>query len=201
MNIYLNDLSLNCDKDILENWNEVKKFNDLLSKLAGINNLQFHAPGNLWDRPILGFNVKTKTLFDRSTIPKDHSNLLRIIYSKFLLIKDELPHFAEDDRMTIPSSTVGLAAEQSAPVISFTFDEKYKTDSLSGWLKNKEDSIFETKVNNIYEDKSANYQLIVDLTPCRRLNPLEEPMWNKKLVQKLLKEENLINLDTSLHNS
>lgn len=178
MDVYLNEWSLRDSKDIVENWTAIKNFNALFGKLAKAGNLCFYAPENLWDIPISGFNVKTGVRLDGRGVPKEHSMLLRTIYGKFSIIKDGLPYFSKSEEMVMPSATMGLAAENSAPVISFAFDEEYRVDFFSGWVKHLDNSVERARVNNVFEEKPSNYELIVDLSLCRKLNPLDEPMWN-----------------------
>ncbi len=195
MDIYLNDFSLYSDKDILSNWSAIEKFYVLIQKLAEVSHLHFKGPKELWNIPISGFNVMTGNRSDKSNIPKDHCSFLRAIYAKFSLINNESPHFAEEVGMNTPSCTMGLAFHQSVPVISFTFDDKYKKDLLTGWFRYIENDIIEAKLKNLFEDKPSNYEFIADLTPCKRLDPLKEPMWNKELVKKILENVNFVDED------
>lgn len=90
-------------------------------------------------------------------------------------------YFSETEDMKVKSSSVGTACMQSSPVISFTFDGHYTTDTLSGWLQQDEKAISPAEVHNIYEEKPSNYMYLADISACRKYNPLESPMWNKEV--------------------
>lgn len=155
MNVYLNDLSLQSGKSILDNMPMIKKFNTLLEKLSSVSNITFCASHNLWDTPISGYNVKTGECTSGS-IPYDYAMYLKVLYSKFSpTIADTLPYFSETEEMKIKSSAVGTACVESSPVISFTFDGQYAKDTISGWLQEHGKAVSRSKVNNIYEDKPS----------------------------------------------
>lgn len=195
MNVYLNDLSLQSGKSILDNMPMIKKFNTLLEKLSSVSNITFCASHNLWDTPISGYNVKTGECTSGS-IPYDYAMYLKVLYSKFSpTIADTLPYFSETEEMKIKSSAVGTACVESSPVISFTFDGQYAKDTISGWLQEHGKAVSRSKVNNIYEDKPSIYTHLADISICRDYNPMENPMWNKELSKKLLEGVDFIGQD------
>lgn len=196
MNIYLNDLSLQSKKSIMENIPFIKDFIKLIENLSSVGNISLNASHNLWGTPVSGFNVTTGTCINGSSIPHEYATLLKALYSKFSLqVADSLPYFSETEDMKVKSSSVGTACMQSSPVISFTFDGHYTTDTLSGWLQQDEKAISPAEVHNIYEEKPSNYMYLADISACRKYNPLESPMWNKEVSKKLLEGVDFINQD------
>lgn len=189
MNIYLNDLSLQSKKSIMENIPFIKDFIKLIENLSSVGNISLNASHNLWGTPVSGFNVTTGTCINGSSVPHEYATLLKTLYSKFSLqVADSLPYFSETEDMKVKSSSIGTACMQSSPVISFTFDGCYTTDTLSGWLQQDEKAISPAEVHNIYEEKPSNYMYLADISACRKYNPLESPMWNKEVSKKLLEE-------------
>lgn len=123
MNIYLNDLSLQSKKSIMENIPFIKDFIKLIENLSSVGNISLNASHNLWRTPVSDFNVTTGTCINGSSVPHEYATLLKALYSKFSLqVADSLPYFSETEDMKVKSSSVGTACMQSSPVISFTFD-------------------------------------------------------------------------------
>lgn len=171
----------------MENIPFIKDFIKLIENLSSVGNISLNASHNLWGTPVSGFNVTTGTCINGSSVPHEYATLLKTLYSKFSLqVADSLPYFSETEDMKVKSSSVGTACMQSSPVISFTFDGCYTTDTLSGWLQQDEKAISPAEVHNIYEEKPSNYMYLADISACRKYNPLESPMWNKEVSKKLL---------------
>ena len=78
---------------------------------------------------------------------------------------------------------------------TFEIDEKYKADTISGWLQKNEKEVSTAEVNNIFKDKPSIYKCLADINICRGYNPLENPMWNKELSEKLLEGIDFISQD------
>lgn len=100
MNIYLNDLSLQSKKSIMENIPFIKDFIKLIENLSSVGNISLNASHNLWGTPVSGFNVTTGTCINGSSIPHEYATLLKALYSKFSLqVADSLPYFSETEDM------------------------------------------------------------------------------------------------------
>lgn len=193
MTIYLNDLSLTGGK-LLEDWDKFKAFNELIDELIRIGQVSLVAPRDLWNKPLGGMNVSSKSMSDGTALPDDQGNFVHQVYRKFKLKTQGEPFFAEDKDMMVISSSVGVAAACGAPVISITFDDSYVKEKLRGWLKLAEKKeVIEVSVNNIFSGSAKNLALITDLTQCRLKNPQEEPLWNQSVVQEVLKGIDFIN--------
>lgn len=193
MTIYLNDLSLTGGK-LLEDWDKFKAFNELIDELIRIGQVSLVAPRDLWNKPLGGMNVSSKSMSDGTALPDDQGNFVHQVYRKFKPKTQGEPFFAEDKDMTVISSSVGVAAACGAPVISITFDDSYVKEKLRGWLKLAEKKeVIEVSVNNIFSGSAKNLALITDLTQCRLKNPQEEPLWNQSVVQEVLKGIDFIN--------
>lgn len=196
MNIYLNDLSLHSDKSIIENMPLIIRLKSLIESLSSMTNITLRASRNLWNTPISGFDVMTSQCLKGTSVPYEYATLVKALYSKFLpSVVDNFPYFSESKDMNGKSSSVGMACVESYPVISFTFDEKYAADIISGWLQKNKNEVIAADVNNIFEDKPTIYTHLADINVCRNYNPLENPIWNKELSKKLLKGVDFINQD------
>ena len=129
-------------------------------------------------------------------IPHEYATLLQALYSKFSpTVVNDFPYFSGTKDMNEKSPSVGTACVESSPVISFIFDEKYKADTKSGWLQKNEKEVSTAEVNNIFKDKPSIYKCLADINICRGYNPLENPMWNKELSEKLLEGIDFISQD------
>lgn len=193
MTIYLNDLSLT-EGNLLEDWDKFKAFNELIDELIRIGQVSLVGPRDLWNRPLGGANVSSKTMNDGTALPDDQGNFVQQVYRKFKPKTQGEPFFAEDKDMTITSSSIGTAAACGAPVISITFDEQYAKERLEGWLKLAEKKeVIETGVNNIFSGSAKNLTYITDLTQCRKKNPQKDPLWNQDVVQEVLKDVDFVN--------
>lgn len=194
MTIYLNDLSLSGGKGLLEDWDKFKAFNELIDEMTHIGQVSLVGPKDLWNMPLGGINVASKTQSDNTRLPDDQGNFIQQVYRKIKPKTQGEPFFAEDKDMTVTSSSVGMAATCGAPVISITFDERYAKEKLEGWLKlaGKKD-VQEVSVDNIYTGSANNLTFITDLTPCRQKDPQKEPLWNQSVVREVLKDVDFIN--------
>lgn len=196
MNIYLNDLSLQSDKSVIENMPFIIGFKQLIENLSSMSNITFRASRSLWNTPISGFNVMTGECSKGTIIPHEYATLLQALYSKFSpTVVNDFPYFSGTKDMNEKSPSVGTACVESSPVISFIFDEKYKADTISGWLQKNEKEVSTAEVNNIFKDKPSIYKCLADINICRGYNPLENPMWNKELSEKLLEGIDFISQD------
>lgn len=193
MTIYLNDLSLTGGK-LLEDWDKFKAFNELIDELIRIGQVALVAPRDLWNKPLGGVDVSSKSMIDGTPLPNDQGNFIHQVYRKFKLKTQGEPLFSETKDMAVISSSVGVAAVCEAPVISITFDDSYVKEKLKGWLKLAEKKeVIEAGVNNIFSGSAKNLTYITDLTQCRLKNPQEEPLWNQNVVQEVLKGVDFIN--------
>lgn len=192
MTIFLNDLSLTGGKGLLEDWEKFKAFNELVDKLIRIGQVSLVAPKDLWNKPLGGVDVPSKTTSDGTRLPSDQGNFVHQVYRKFRLKTHGEPLFSEYKDMADASSSVGSAAVCEAPVISITFDERYAKDRLEGWLKLARQDAVESGVNNIFSGSAKNLTFITDLTQCRQKNPQEEPLWNQGVVQEVLKDVDFV---------
>lgn len=192
MTIYLNDLSLT-GGNLLEDWDKFKAFNKLIDELIRIGQVSLVAPKDLWSIPLGNVDVASKTMNGGTQLPEDQGNFVHQVYRKFKLKTQGEPLFAEDEDMTVTSSSVGEAAVCGAPVVSITFDERYAKEKLDGWLKLVDEETKKTCVNNIFSGSARNLTFITDLTQCRLKNPQREPLWNQGVVQEVLKDVDFVN--------
>lgn len=197
MRAYLNDWSLASVKDVFSNWERIKVFQELVDELSGKCGLEILAPRNLWDIPFSGCDLRTSStnLPAESKLPSEQFLFLKSIYKRMSPAVEGMPLFSESEDMSNPSSSVGHAASMCVPVLSFTFDGKYITDSIPGWLQTDKATKGEGSVANIYEKKPENYNHFADLSLCRHLDPLSKPLWNCELVGAFLKDVDFVNVD------
>lgn len=196
MTIYLNDLSLNGGKGLLEDWDKFKAFNSLIDELIRIGQVSLVAPKDLWNKPLGGVNVAAKTKSDGTSLPDDQGNFVHQVYRKFKPKTQGEPFFSEDKDMAVVSSSVGEAAVCGAPVISITFDDLYAKEKLEGWLKQTGNDTFKISINNIFSGSTKNLTFITDLTQCRLINPQKNPLWNQSVIQELLRGVDFISGST-----
>lgn len=159
MTIYLNDLSLTGGKGLLEDWDKFNAFNNLIDELIRIGQVSLVAPKDLWSKPLGGANVASKTKSDGTPLPNDQGNFVHQVYRKFKLKTQGEPLFSETENMAVASSSVGVAAENGAPVVSITFDDHYAQEKLEGWLKLAEKDAVKSAVNNIFSGSANNFVL------------------------------------------
>lgn len=186
MTIYLNDLSLEGGKGLLEDWEQFKAFSELIDELSRKGQVSLIAPKDLWNKPLGGIDVPSKTLADGSPIPADQGNFVHQIYRKFRTKTQGEPLFSENEDMTVTSSSVGLAAECEAPVISITFDNRYAKEKLKGWLKSAGKEVSRASVDNLFSGSANNYRFITDWSKCRLIDPRKQPLWNQSIVKEIL---------------
>ena len=186
MTIYLNDLSLNEGNGLLAGWDKFKAFSELIDELIRIGQVSLVGPKDLWRRPLAGIDVPSKTLADGKPIPADQGNYVHQVYRKFMLKSQGEPLFSESKNMAVCSSSVGEAAENGAPVISITFDDRYAKEKLDGWLISTGKDAVQTCVNNLFSGSTQNLRFITDLTSCRQIDPRKNPLWNKNVVKEIL---------------
>lgn len=195
MDIVFNDLSLDSDKSIFENWENIVKFNELINKIASVNNISILTTDNLWLIPISGYDIYSNKTCEGISMSQDRVNLLKLVYSKFSPnIKNGFPYFYIDKKRK--SAAMGLAAEKSMISVSMTFNEDFKKDIIEGLIDIDNNKTEEKgTIKNIYKDKTDNYILITDITECRGKNPLAEPMWNQKFNENYLKDIDFVKQD------
>lgn len=200
---YLNDWSLASGKGILENFGKIQVFADLMKELAQKCGVEVHAPSNLWQIPLAGFNVTTgETVIEKDkNLSAENKNYLRSIYHRMHGDATGLPCFSEKNDMSNPSASMGRAATEHVPALSLCFDDKYAKDRIDGWQQGADGTVSEGSVVNIYEKKAENFQYFADLTGVKHLDPLETPLWNTALVNELLKDVDFVNVDNKRRQS
>lgn len=203
MKAYLNDWSLASNKGVLENLGRIRLFADLMKELALKCGVEVHAPSDLWQMPLAGFNVTTgeTAIGNDKNLSKEHKNFLRSIFHKMHGDVKGLPCFSEKNDMSNPSSSLGRAVTEGIPALSFSFDERYAKDSIKGWQQGMDGSVSEGSVMNIYDKKPENYRHFADLTAVAQMNPLETPLWNTELVKEFMKDVNFVNMDSKRRQS
>lgn len=193
MTIYLNDLSLDGGNGLLADWNKFKAFSELIDELIRVGQVSLVAPKDLWQKPLGGVDVPSKVQADGTPIPADQGNYVHQVYRKFKPKTEGEPLFSENENMVICSTSVGEAAENGAPVISITFDNRYAKEKLDGWLKRAGKDASLASVNNLFSGSAKNLTFITDLTQSRRINPKENPLWNQGVVKTILDGVDFIN--------
>lgn len=186
MTIYLNDLSLVGGNGLLADWDKFKAFSELIDELIRVGQVSLVAPKDLWQKPLGGVDVPSKTQVDGTPIPADQGLFVHQVYRKFKPMTVGEPFFSEDESMTIRSSSVGEAAENSALVISITFDNRYAKEKLNGWLKSAGMDVRTASVKNLFCNSDKNLSFITDLAQCRHINPQEKPLWNQGVIKEIL---------------
>lgn len=200
---YLNDWSLASGNGILENWEKVKLFADLMKELAQKCGVEVHGPSNLWQIPLASFNVTTgETSVEKDkTLSAESKNYLRSIFHKIHPDVAGLPWFSEKEDMSNPSASMGRAATEKVPALSFSFNNRYAKDCIEGWSQGTDSVIAKGCVVNIYEQKPENYSFFADLTEVKHKNPLKTPLWNIALAEELLKDIDFVNVDNKRRQS
>ena len=186
MTIYLNDLSLCGGNGLLADWDKFKAFSELIDELIRVGQVSLVAPKDLWQKPLGGIDVPSKAQAEGTPIPADQGLFVHQVYRKFKPKTEGEPLFSEDEDMAMCSSSVGEAAENNAPVISITFDDRYAKEKLDGWLKSAGKDARPASVNNLFSGSDKNLRFITDLTLCRQINPQEKPLWNLDVVKEVL---------------
>lgn len=133
MNVYLNDLSLQSGKSILDNMPMIKKFNTLLEKLSSVSNITFCASHNLWDTPISGYNVKTGECTSGS-IPYDYAMYLKVLYSKFSPTIGQLRYIFDSSLFYVNYPIAYLSIDLEGPELAFEVcNKKGKHQGECSW--------------------------------------------------------------------
>jgi len=200
---YLNDWSLASAKGVRENWGKIQLFADLMKELAQKCGVEVHAPSNLWQIPLAGFNVTTgETVIENDKkLSTENKNYLRSLFHKMHGDVTGLPYFSEKNDMSNPSSSMGRAVTENIPALSFCFDDCYAIDRIDGWQQGMDGTVSEGSVVNIYEKKAENYSFFADLTCVKHLDPLKTPLWNTALAEELLKDVDFVKVDTKRRQS
>ena len=201
---YLNDWSLASAKGVLENLGKIQVFADLMKELAQKCGVEVHAPSNLWQIPLAGFNVTTgeSVIENDKKLSAENKNYLRSIYHRIHGDVTGLPFFSEKNDMSNPSSSMGRAVTENVPALSFCLDGNgYAKDSIDGWKQGIDGAVSKGSVMNIYEKKAENFRFFVDLFAVKHKNPLETPLWNTALVSELLKDVDFVNVDNKRRQS
>ena len=199
---YLNDWSLASTKGVFENLGKIRLFDDLMKELAQKCGVEVHAPSTLWQIPFAGINVATgeTAIENDKKLSAENKNYLRSIYHRIHGDVAGLPCFSEKNDMSNPSSSMGRAATENVPALSFCFDDKYSKDRIDGWQE-EDGVVSEGCVVNIYEKKAEIFRLFADLTSVTHKDPLKTPLWNAALVEELLKDVDFVNVDNKRRQS
>lgn len=170
----------------------------MVEELSQKCSLEIYAPANLWQLPLAGYNVATSAVThpDDKGLTAEMMMYMRLIYQKMFPRTTGYPLFSEKEDMSNPSSSVGCAACNVAPVLSFCMEGIYAKDKIEGWLQEEGNEVVGSSVVNIFEKKTDNYRFLADLSEGRHKNPLETPLWNVALVGELLKDVDFIGTDS-----
>lgn len=195
MDVYLNDLSFSCNNDIKSEWAKIKMLNELLKELTSTFGASIIAPKDIWHKPICNYTLGTKSNVNGTPVSQEQHLFLVEVFKKFFPKTDGEPLFSLEEDMRNSSSSVGKAAEEERLIVSFTFDDRFKEDTINGWLRKKDSQPKEANVDNLYDkDLTGNFKYLADVSVCSKLNPIESPMWNVDIAKKILQDVEFINI-------
>lgn len=179
----------------MSDWQKIKSFAEFIKKL---NEVRIIAPLSIWDIPIDGYNVKTRTAENGEKVPADYHYYLCQVFKKFVREADGEPLFSENQQMVPSSPSVGVAASTSKPVLSLTIDKRYEADEIHGWLKGKDGGIEKSSVKNLYDESQGDsFKYLTDFSICAHLDPRKNPLWNIDVAKKILEGIDFINVSNN----
>lgn len=119
----LSPLNMPFGQSYSADWEKIQAFGDFIDELIAIGKVSLVAPKKLWDIPLGGLNVSSKTMTDGSTIKEEYAKYAQQLYKKFVTETEGEPFFAEEQEMARTSSSMGKAASEGSPVLSITLDD------------------------------------------------------------------------------
>ena len=145
MDLYLNDWSFSCSGKLNEQWKVISKFGHLVRDLKnkGVDKIVFPAD---YKNKNIG-NIKWKECYNYTTelkdrgFSKDQCNELVSLMDTYIKkpfeneIKEEII-FSDTKSFDRYSHFLGNAYTMDLPVVSFVFNTEFRTDTISGFLKN-----------------------------------------------------------------
>lgn len=193
MDIFVNDFSLACDIPLQAHWDAISKFGSLARNLKeyGVDKIVF--PGGYKHMVIGGIQWK-ECYLPHSTSLKDDQRLELLSIMNGIIKEarasdyDSTHQFSENTLFSITSSLLACSYIQDSPVASFTFDDTYKVNHISGYYrKSTQGRHHAVKIRNLYDIEALNPVSIISFKDCKKRHPQKEPMWNHEYVQRYLK--------------
>ena len=197
MDLYLNDWSFSCSGKLNEQWKVISKFGHLVRDLKnkGVDKIVFPAD---YKNKNIG-NIKWKECYNYTTelkdrgFSKDQCNELVSLMDTYIKkpfeneIKEEII-FSDTKSFDRYSHFLGNAYTMDLPVVSFVFNTEFRTDTISGFLKNNGQlSKNKVEVKNLFDSSHIDIHSLVSFKECKKMNPEKSPMWNQEHIQQYLK--------------
>lgn len=178
MKIVLNDLSFPIRRKAWNVGKTLDAFLELVDELRKIGAEKVKIPSNFYSETFYGFPISN--IF----IPSPGFKERRTIILGLLDMVDAIDNDFNDEfslKNTFSEQSIALAYSSinSLPSLSFPFEERFRVDSLKGFIGDKE-SHNEAKIElNIYDDREDNYRNLSPYLIPEDANPLVSPLWNK----------------------
>lgn len=191
MDLHLNDWSLSCSTNLKEQWQVITKFGQLTEVLRthGIDKIIFPAH---YKEITIG-DIKWKECYYPSEkLSKDQCDELMAIMDKSIRKPhpgeiDERKIFSENETFEKNSFFLGNAHNIDLPAVSFTFDNAFQQEILSGfYIETHQTKYQKAKIKNLYDSEYINLLSLVSFKPCKKINPEEQPLWNQEWTKKYL---------------
>lgn len=161
MELLLNEQSYRCDGKLCEHWEAISCFGILADRLKEYGVDKIVCPQGYKSLPVGG-----------------------VAWKDCYLRMEELNDDQRMEIITLMDSTL----REARPVVSFTFRETDKRDTIEGFLRGGTGKKAQkATVKNLY--RAENGQTAVCLTSfkeCKRKNAEKEPLWNQEMVTRYL---------------
>lgn len=184
MNLFVNDLSLKCSLPLQEHWEFITEFGRLVNKLKEFDIDKISFPKGYKNMSIGGIYWKDCYIKESCPLKDDQRmELLSLMSSSIYEVKEsdiDFNHiFSEDASFDVHSSFLGNSFTMDNPVVSFTFKDIYKKQSIAGYYKKLPTNHSKrAEVRNLYDAASISPLSTVSFKKCKTIKPENFPLWN-----------------------
>lgn len=192
MELLLNDQSYQCNGKLCEHWEAISCFGILADRLKEYGVDKIVCPQGYKSLPLGGVAWKDCYLQMEELNDDQRMEIVTLMDSTLREARpDELDAdtvFCEEADFSNPSAALGKACTDDRPVVSFTFREVDKRDTIEGFLRaGTGKKVQKATVKNLYRAETGQMAVcLTSLKECKRKNPEKEPLWNQEMVTKYL---------------
>ena len=183
--LYLNDWSMKGTGTLTSQWPKVERWYELmthLSKTYGI--AKIGVPRDFKSRELCGYQLPLCFIRSDKTLDEDKKQiLLNIITNRVSKIDTDDTTSKIYNDTGILSTCIGLAHDQGASVVSFTFDGRYEQDVISGIVKSDGQKDKICQIKNLYDSTAVSLDYLVPIRECAKHKAMDEPMWNHEMME------------------
>lgn len=183
--IYLNELSMEWDAPIKDNWEKIKVFGMVLESLKNFGIDKIEVPKDFQNRRIcdMEYRLCYDTVNDEQ-LKREQKQYLLSWMSYFHKCSELLDDVCFHIDSIGESKLLGKCHAEYAPMLSFTFNSFFEKRNIAGVFRQSQKTKTVSILNFYKEVTIQDLPILINKKRSRTLKPLDNPMWNYEAAKK-----------------